>query len=327
MADADEWVRLTSGEWLKGEFKRMQNEQLVLDSDKLDDQSLDWDEVEEFWTSAPMTCLFDDLVSRTGPLHVIHDEVRIGSDPPQVMPRDQLLTIVREGSTELERWSGRASFGLTSLSGNTDQQDLSWAFSTRRDRSRTAYKLDYQGQVTSVDGSQTANNHFLRTSYLSILGARTYVVPILIDAWRDRFKNVAYQLTPAGLYGYKLVDEIDREWSVAGGAGLQHTRYRSVEAGEDDSDSIPVAILMTEYERDLTADWDLSISASHQAQIGAAHENSSRFQAQTTVDLTARLDLDINFIWTRIGNPKNESDGSTPDSDDFSVTFGIGFEF
>jgi hypothetical protein len=327
MSDADDWVRLTSGEWLKGEFERLQNDKLVLDSQELDELVLDWEDVEEVWSPNTMACLFDDLVTLTGPIHMVGDEIRIGEDPPEVRSREELITMVREGATELESWRGRISVGLTSLSGNTDQEDLSWAFDARRDRSDTSFRLRYQGLVSSVNGDETANNHYLRTSYTSILSARTYVTPILIDAWRDRFKNVSYQVTPAALLGYKLVDDVDREWNAAAGLGAQHTKYRSVQPGEDDTETIPVALLLTEFDRDVTSDWDVGLSLSHQAELGTAHENTSRLQASTSLDLTDRLDFEINFTWSRVGNPREESDGTTPDSDDTSLSFAIAFEF
>jgi hypothetical protein len=40
---AYDWVQIDSGEWLKGEIKRLLDEELYFDSDEFDDVSFDWD--------------------------------------------------------------------------------------------------------------------------------------------------------------------------------------------------------------------------------------------------------------------------------------------
>ena len=40
--DTYDWLRLTSGEWLKGELKRMREDDVEFDSDKLDLVQFDW---------------------------------------------------------------------------------------------------------------------------------------------------------------------------------------------------------------------------------------------------------------------------------------------
>ena len=42
-----DWIELTSGEWLKGEIKSMQNDKLEFDSDKLGLLTLDWEDVRQ----------------------------------------------------------------------------------------------------------------------------------------------------------------------------------------------------------------------------------------------------------------------------------------
>lgn len=44
-ADQFDWIQTTSGEWLKGELKVLYREKLEFDSDELDLQELDWEDV------------------------------------------------------------------------------------------------------------------------------------------------------------------------------------------------------------------------------------------------------------------------------------------
>jgi hypothetical protein len=44
-------------------------------------------------------------------------------------------------------------------------------------------------------------------------------------------------------------------------------------------------------------------------------------------NLIGDLDFDITWVWDRIQDPRQNSDGSSPDQDDFRTMFGPGFSF
>jgi len=44
-------------------------------------------------------------------------------------------------------------------------------------------------------------------------------------------------------------------------------------------------------------------------------------------DLVGDLDLDITWFWDRIQDPRQNSDGSFPEQDDFRTMFGLRFRF
>ena len=43
--DGKDWLRLTSGEWLRGKIEYLDRQTLVFDSEELDELKLDWDDV------------------------------------------------------------------------------------------------------------------------------------------------------------------------------------------------------------------------------------------------------------------------------------------
>ena len=45
--EAWDWIKMTSGEWLKGEVHDLNDDKLAFESDELDDLDLDWDDVAE----------------------------------------------------------------------------------------------------------------------------------------------------------------------------------------------------------------------------------------------------------------------------------------
>lgn len=44
-------------------------------------------------------------------------------------------------------------------------------------------------------------------------------------------------------------------------------------------------------------------------------------------ELTSLLDFDITLVWDRIQDPRENSDGTFTEQDDFRLTFGPGFDF
>jgi hypothetical protein len=50
-------------------------------------------------------------------------------------------------------------------------------------------------------------------------------------------------------------------------------------------------------------------------------------QAELSLELTKRFDLDVSFVWDRISNPKVGADGVEPKPDDFRLVVGLGVDF
>ena len=65
--DQEEWIRLTSGEWLKGEFTSLRRDSVEFDSDELDELTLDWEDVAEVITTRPFTVVKADRSVWSGP--------------------------------------------------------------------------------------------------------------------------------------------------------------------------------------------------------------------------------------------------------------------
>ena len=63
--DVWDWMRLNSGEWLKGHLKRMREDEIEFDSDKLDVVKFDWADVVEFHSPNINTYVFDGRISAT----------------------------------------------------------------------------------------------------------------------------------------------------------------------------------------------------------------------------------------------------------------------
>jgi len=63
-----DWIRLTSDEWLKGDIIVLRDDEIEFDSDEMDDQVFDWEDVAEIHSPREHTYVFLDKIVVPGPL-------------------------------------------------------------------------------------------------------------------------------------------------------------------------------------------------------------------------------------------------------------------
>jgi len=326
-ADEWDWIRLKSGEWLKGEIKSMREKSLEFESDELDELTLDWSDVAELRSPRRITVTFEGRTSLTGPVEIDRREVRVGGTTPRTEARARLVSIAPEGETEWKRWSGDIGFGLTARAGNTDQVETTANIRLQRQTAFSRVIVDYLANYGRLAGEENVNNHRAHARWDLFLSRKWYATPASIEYFRDPFANIEGRLTPGASLGYHVVDTDDLTWDVGLGAGWRFTRYGSVAPGEDDRESTGAILLSTGAEYDLTKDIELSLDWQAQVGVERIEDTNHHLVAKISVDLPRNLELDVSFTWDRIGNPRTDSDGRTPERDDFRITVGLGWDF
>ncbi len=326
-----DWIRLTSGEWLKGDLTVLRDDRLEFDSDELNDLELDWDKIAELRSTRRNSILIDDGdrgQSHTGKLTVTNETVTIvNAEGSQSFPRDRLLVIVPGDLSEKSYWDGTISLGVAGKAGNVNQVDLTLYGMARRRTLESRWVTTYNGAFGSVEDEKTVDNHRLKSQYDWFLGRKWYLTPMALEVYRDRFKNIDYQITPAALAGYHAVDRKNVEWDLQAGVGYRFTAFDSVEAGEDNSDGTAAIIAGTTFNWDITSDIDFHFNYS--IQIGAPNTvDTNQFAFLTlSIDLLGDLDLDLSLTWNRVGDPQPIANGTTPLRDDLRYTVGLGWDF
>ena len=65
------------------------------------------------------------------------------------------------------------------------------------------------------------------------------------------------------------------------------------------------------------------------AQIGVPDTQDTNQHLATTLslDLFKNLDLDVTFVWDRVGLPRPDSDGDFPERDDYRLSVGVSWDF
>ena len=327
-----EWIRLTNGEWLKGELSEIRDESVIFESDELGNLTLDWDDVAELHIPRDAGVLLDGARIADGPTRVRGDLVEVATkDGTLRIWRDEVLAIVPGGSPGQTRWDGKVSIGGTFQSGNTDQTDLSASAEFHRRTAMTHLQASYRGIESRVRGAEVSNNHRADGKLDAYLTRRWFLTPFSMDVFRDHFQNIDLRVTPGAGFGYKLVDRMstkgDADWVVTGGLGYRYTRFLSVQPGSPETDTVASLLLGTRFDADVTRSLEWKFQYDAQVALREIGTTNQHLETTASLDVIGDLDFDVTFIWDRIGNPVEGSDGTTPEPDDFRLIVGLGWEF
>jgi hypothetical protein len=326
--DGSDWVRLVSGEWSKGADLTFDRGTLEFDSDELGTLKIDWDDVAEIRTAREFTIVLEGPVEAVGELRMVEDELFLtGADGTRAYRRKDVFRFVPGQPSEANYWSGKLALTATARSGNVDQVDFSSLVSVLRRTARSRLPLSYEAAYGELEGERSANNQRFLGRYDRFLGSDLFLTPLGIEVYRDAFQNIDLRVAPYTGLGYTLKDTARVEWGVTGGLGYRYTRYDSVEAGEDGSDETAMGILGSTLAWEPSGSVDVNLS--YQAQIGFEDTTDTNQSAriEVFVDLWWDFDLAVRLGWDRVGDPQADSDGNTPQRDDFRASVGLAWSF
>ena len=129
-----DWIQLTSGEWLKGDFKVLYDDKLEFDSDELDLLELDWEDVKQVRGHKLFSVRLEGPITVVGILKVVDDKVFVTTEKEVLeFDRSRLISIAYGEPKEIGYWSAKISLGLDIREGNSDQINYSAsAYAQRR---------------------------------------------------------------------------------------------------------------------------------------------------------------------------------------------------
>jgi putative salt-induced outer membrane protein YdiY len=327
MPDDYDWVQLPSGEWLKGEINVMYQDTLEFDSDELDLLDLDWRDLLEIRSAQILQVRARGNRIAVGQLLLKDGEVTVLGATPGQFGQEEIISITAGVPKEINFWKVKVSFGATAREGNSKQVEANSRVDLRRRTVKNRIRLEYNGNYTSTEGVETANNHLASVQWDRFVTDRFFWRPLFAEYFSDRFRNIDRRWTVGAGIGYQIIDTSETEWSVSAGPAYQTTTFSEVEQGESGSKSSVAATMQTLFERELTDwidfTWDYSVQVAQEDAGGYSHNMAIRLE----IELTDRLDIDLGTIWDRTGSPQPDADGILPEKDDWRYTIGLGWEF
>jgi putative salt-induced outer membrane protein YdiY len=329
-----DWIKIVSGEWLKGEIKSLYNFKFEFESDELDTLTFDWDDVLTIRSAGPQAVRYVDLEQSDAPLIAFGNLVMIegvavvGTGPGATsIRRNQIISIAKGTQKERDFWSGEITIGANVRSGNSDLADAAIFLMAQRRKAENRFYADYRANFSEAEGVETSNNHRINTYFDSFKTRRWYWRIIFAEYFRDRFQNVNNQVTFGTGVGYDIIRTAKTEWDVSFGIGALYKEAVSVEAGEDAGNTSPAITFGTLYDVEINK-W-LDYYLKYTARIVDEENGQYIHNLVTTLssDITGALDLDLTIVWDRTEKPQPVESGAVPQQDDFRFTVGISYEF
>jgi hypothetical protein len=291
--DGYDWLRLVSGEWLRGELIGAFGDEVEFDSDVLDELVIDTEDVDQFYS----TRVFGVSIRGRG---VIVGRIEV---------HDKTIT-VRSEEEPLE-------FSLDDVVAITAER--------RTARSRTF--IDYLGNFNKTDDVQVANNHRLNGVVDRFSGSRFFWRPLVAQYFRDPFQNIEHQGTLVSGLGYDIIDTSRTAWDIYAAVGVNYVERVSVEVGQPTSSTSPSLTIGTEFDTELTSwmDYEFSFSASFLDEESGTYQH--HLVTTLSSDLVGNFDIDISFVWDRTEDPPPLADTSVPEQDDFRLLVSLAYDF
>ncbi|QBG35977.1 DUF481 domain-containing protein [Litorilituus sediminis] len=329
-----DWLRLSSDEWLKGDIISMYDEELEFDSDELDIQKIDWEDVAELrsknWQSIRMldgTIAEGYLVVKDGKLSLVKN------GQTRHYELANLLSIASSGQNERDLWDGYANIGINLREGNTVQFDYTFTAGMQRRSASSRFKTDYTANYSKYKDQDTnekkvtANSDRLTSTYDWFFSQKMYLRAMDFEYFSDEFLNIDRRIRYGIAMGYHLVDNKTTTWDINAGPSYQKTYFKDVEDGESNTEYSPGLVLGTDFTYEITRDIDYDVSYSIQIVDEASGELIHHFETGLEVELTSDFDLDLTFYADRTEKPKKDGDGIVPEQNDYRLVISLGYDF
>jgi Protein of unknown function, DUF481 len=327
-----DWLQLVSNEWLKGEIKGMYNDSLEFDSDKLDVLDIDWTDVKILRSHSANYINIEGVGATSGILEVTDNELRVINDyEDRIYDRENLISFAPAGKREIDLWSVKFTLGFDLKQGNTNKLDYTAMANIKRRASVTEFSLDYIGNITQTGSTgneltETINNHRVTGSFNYYETRRFFYSPVFGELYHNAFTNIKLRTSIGTGLGYTVIDNGLTELSFAAGPAYMRTDFFSVAAGGENPVSTVAAVLMTNYDIELTK--ALDFIAKYNIQYGNKKSGGYTHHIILTLENDLRLlDFDISFIWDRTSYQTTDASGKTPVPNDYRVMIGVSFTF
>lgn len=325
--DTYDWLRLTSGEWLKGRLKRLREDEIEFDSDKLDLQTFDWDKVDRLHCPQVNTYVFADKLDVVGRAVITADKVLVETaDGVQSYPRSELLSIVDGEPRERNWWSSKLGLGFSANTGNTNQGSLTAYFELTRADYRTRARLRYDGTIGFANEEQNVNRHIGTATLKLFLSQRWYFTPAAVQFLNDRFQNIRFRATPGAGAGVHVFETEKVEWDLEAGLGYQFIEFLSAAAGVENPQNDGFISLGTWAEFEIVDDVELELEWRTNLVYTTIGNTNHTGRAEFSVDITDIFDFEASFLFLRTEDPPPRSDGTVPAKNDYQIIVSVALE-
>lgn len=343
-----DWLKLNSGEWLRGEIERIDDDTVYFDSEELDDLEIDFDDVAEIRSPRTGTYRFEGRTIHTGTMAMKDGRIQIATTGGvQTFDRGELVSMLEGEPTELNYWTFLLGVNFTGVAGNAQQLDLGTNVRLKRRTALTRFQTEYIGsyattQPAPTTGDQsplrstTANSHRVPANFDVFLTRHLFLRVPTFEYYSDAIQNLDNRIGVGAGLGYEILSNKFVTWEVTASAIFQYTDFNPLATSPDSKDA--GGALGTTIEVDVTSDvdWDTT----YKAQLVTGNNSNQNLVSVLSIEIWGPLDLDTTFTWDWLETPTAlpylvydpTSAGfvpkpGTPQNSDYRISVGLALDF
>ncbi|RKZ12873.1 hypothetical protein DRQ32_02755 [bacterium] len=327
--DGFTWIRLISGEWLKGEIKDLHDEVLTFDSEELNEFEYDWKDVLGLISSSPHTVTTWDgkvvtgfIVARRGSIRILDAD---GNQIDTIAP-DDVKSMIQGRPREANFWSGKLGLSSAIRKGNSEQSDGTIQMNLNRRALVTRWDNSGSFNYAESGGEKTQESHRYTSNLDWFMSRNVFITVSEYEYFRDPFQNIRMRHTPGVGVGLSRTAG-SRSWDVNAGVAWQYQEYVSVQPGEDTSENGLSGSAGAVLEWDITKDIEFDFDYTIRVPFKSSKSYTSHLKSILSFDLWRSLEIDFTFNWDRQNNPRADANQVTPDKDDYQLSTGIAWDF
>ncbi|WP_138140223.1 DUF481 domain-containing protein [Colwellia psychrerythraea] len=325
-----DWLKLRSGEWLKGDIISMYDDELEFESDEFDTITFDWEKVTELRSRFNQQIRFANGEVKQGFLIVKDNHlVVISGGSEQHYPLSELLSITSSSDDRKELWDGKVSLGIDVNSGNVNQLDYIVRANIQRRTPFTRFKVDftYNYSKSTADENETVITDTSRlTSNLDWFYSRKVFFRVFdYEHFTDLQQNIKSRDTLGLSLGYHIFQNKRLQWDVTLGPSYQQTVYHNT-ADESDQKSGVVA-LGTLFDYSISSRLDYLFDYQLQFVEEKSGKRNSHLKTGFEFELQNDFELDVMLYLDRVANPVAPMGATPPKSNDYRLVLSLGYDF
>ena len=202
------WIKLTSGEWLRGDLEVYRQKMLQFDSIRASNRSIKEKYIVELYSPTAVDVVFDDGTILVGPMHLTRDTITVQTIEGESKSHTRKCTPSPRMVTPA-RWSGHINLGFATRQGNTNSVDFTSDILVRWRSPHYRFVTTYIGAISETEEIETANNHRANAEFSYFFNRFWYYTPIIGTVFNDRFQNIRLQALVATGLGYIPIFEDD----------------------------------------------------------------------------------------------------------------------
>lgn len=322
--DEFDWIRLASGEWLRGNLERMRDGVLEFDSSELKLLTYDWKKTRELHSPKVNTYTFTDGTELVGPAMINEEFVIVQTvDGTVIRPRLELSAIIEHTPRERNYWSTVLRFGVSGNAGNARNLTFNTFWQLIREDALTRAELTYDGTFGKADRAEVANRHLGSGNVDIYIHPILYIKALTGQLLYDKFQNIRLRATPAAGIGVNIITTYVVNWDFETAPGYQYLSLLDPGATVEDPQSDGYWMFRMFADIDFTDDIQLVLDWRTNLVFTTIGNTNHFGSIDFSVRVTSILFLDTSFLFFRTEQPFPRSDGTVPKKNDYQFVVSI----